>query len=436
MALGKKKIILSAGVSVTVLVTALAVGLGFGLTSSKTVDEGEIFIDAISGNKRSERDLLNNGITADGKTYHVVKENNKLFVVIAKNEKLELTQPQFNLNIIGEESDPETMGGADFKETLRTLPNTPSDLVNENIFNNLGGAIYYGEDYFYSMIYGNIGHVKIINDGYIWGGFKYNRESAQIEKHEALTNGPLKFGTVYSDGHALIDLAVVYEYQEGVKAYIDAITDTQRHNAAVRIRNADSINSKTARDAEILTWKILNQNNQAKVFTRYSSDSLVTMTVNPDVTGIADVVSNQQYLIDAAVADINKPDIDENGKFNITTLACGENNLHGYRAGILYHDDNTKACLIPNADENNLALVNQEVSIELGKLNYKLFNFQGGHIKNPLLNKISTTSELTATPDGYVTLPGITDRVRVQEKTNYVVVPSDIKIELDKAPSS
>ncbi len=76
------------------------------------------------------------------------------------------------------------------------------------------------------------------------------------------------------------------------------------------------------------------------------------------------------------------------------------------------------------------------MEIPLGNTNYQLFDFQGGHIKNSLLNKISTTSELTATPDGYVTLPGITDRVRVQEKTNYVVVPSDIKIELDKVMSS
>ena len=113
-----------------------------------------MFTDLILGKTRSEWYLLNNGITADDKTYHVVKENNKLFVVIAKNKKLELIQPKFDLNIIDEENDTEKMEDSDFDETLQTLLNTTSDLINEDIFNNLDGAIYYGEDNFYSIIYG------------------------------------------------------------------------------------------------------------------------------------------------------------------------------------------------------------------------------------------------------------------------------------------
>ena len=435
MVLGKKKIIIIAGVSTAVLVTALGVGLGVGLSSSTTVDEGEMYLDPISGETRSERDLLNNDITVDGKTFDVIKEGDKLFAVVAKDTNLELTQPQFNYEVDGEGADPDGMGGSDFHETYRTVPATTSNVVNQTVFNNIG-ALYYGENYFFSMVYGSIGHVKILNDGYIWGGFFYNTESEQIEKHEALTNGPLKFGTVYPDGHALIDLAVVHEYQQAWKSYKEATTDADKNAAAERMRNADSDEGKDTRENQELTWKILNTNNQATVFSRYTSESIATIPVNPQTSGTEDVVSSNPDLITRAVSDLNAPNIDANGKFNISTLECGENSIHGYRAYVLYHDDNTKVCIEPVADANGLAVVNQEVSVKLGDLNYRLFNFQGGHIKNPLLNKISTTSELTATPDGYVTLPGITDRVRIQEKTNYVVVPSDIKIELDKAMSS
>ena len=95
-----KKVAIIAGVSAAVLVTALGVGLGIGLSGSTTVD-----------------------ITIDGKTYDVIKEGGKLFAVIAKDEKLELTQPMFNYYV--NYPIEETAGGTDYSETIK-LP-LPSD---------------------------------------------------------------------------------------------------------------------------------------------------------------------------------------------------------------------------------------------------------------------------------------------------------------------
>ena len=440
MALGKKKIAIIAGVSAAVLVTALGVGLGVGLSSSTTVDEGEMYLDPISGETRSERDLLNNDITVDGKTYDVIKEGDKLFAVVAKDERLELTQPMFNYYV--NYPIEQTAGGTNYAETIK-LP-LPSEWSTTPITTTPEFNIYvieykrilsFGEDYFYTMVFGNIGHVKILNDGYIWGGFVYNSDTEKIEKHEALTSGPLKFGTIYPDGHALIDLAVVHEYQIALKEYEDATTDADKNTAAGRMRNADSEEGKTNRDTKQFVWKITHYNGKARVYTRYNSDSVSKIPVNPETTGTGDIAYARPIFVTNVNTNDNPPSVNENGKFSVADLQCTENK-RGYWIQPLYKDDNTKVCIEPDADENQLAEVNQGVNVELGDLNYQLFNFQGGHIKNPLLNKISTTSELTATPDGYVTLPGITDRVRVQEKTNYVVVPSDIKIELEKAMGS
>ena len=427
--LGKKKIIIIAGVSAAVLVTALGVGLGVGLSSSTTVDEGEMYLDPISGETRSERDLLNNDITIDGKTFDVIKEGDKLFAIIPRNTNLELIQPTYHFHLAI--NDDLTAGDPSVDETIKNVPeDDPDKAIIQQALNNLG-IISFGEDYFYTIIFAGVGHVKILNDGFIWGGFHYNQDTDQIEKHEALTNGPLKFGTVYPNGYALIDFAVVNEYQQALKNYDEAANEVDKNTAAERMRNADSRNSKENRDNVEFTWKILNMIGRARLYSNNISESIATLSINPETTGTEDY-----FTIDASISnykfDGNEPNVDENGKFNVSELECGENNdIHGYWPVLLYHDDNTKVCLEPNnADENGLAVVNQEVSVKLGDLNYQLFNFQGGHIKNPLLSGIS------ATPDGYVTLPDITDPVRVQEKTNYVVVPSDLKFELNKAPSS
>ena len=122
LVLKSKKVAIIAGVSTAVLVTALGVGLGVGLSSSSTVDEGEMYLDPISGETRSERDLLNNDITVDGKTYDVIKEGDKLFAVVAKDSSLELTQPSFKyhvktLNLL-------TMGGVNYRETIKEFPSS------------------------------------------------------------------------------------------------------------------------------------------------------------------------------------------------------------------------------------------------------------------------------------------------------------------------
>ena len=442
MALGKKKIAIIAGVSVAVLVTALGVGLGVGLSgSSRTPSalDDVLFNDPIKNQVRNGKDLLINGLTFNNKRFNVVEDDNKLFVVIPKNSHLELTQPEFTFNVGGGSRNNWQMGGPDFPETVKTVPsNGETEIRNQTILDNLD-IISYGEDYFYTIVFASIGHVKIPNDGFIWGGFHYNSETDKLEKHEALTNGPLKFGIVDQNEGALIDLAVVHEYQQAFKNYDEATTDADKNTAAERMRNADSRNGKENRDRVELTWKILNRLGEAILYSRYASESIATLPINPSTSGTEDYFPSDPTIdSDFNRGDSNKPYVDGNGKFSVSELQCDENNdIHGYWPTQLYHDDKTRVCLEPNnVDENGLATVNQEVSVPLGELNYKLFNFQGGHIKNPLLNKISTTSELTATPDGYVTLSGITDRVRVQEKTNYVVVPSDIKIELDKAPSS
>ena len=435
MALGKKKIIIIAGVSAAVLVTALGVGLGVGLSSTTTVDEGEIYLDPISGETRSERDLLNNDITIDGKTFDVIKEGDKLFAVVAKDDRLEVTRPKFKnihfdngSSIIGEDSD--------LGPYIGHLPPVKSeDNFNKPDWETLK-AVYLGSNYFYTIVFANIGQVKITNDGYIWGGFQFNENSNDMELNPVLTNGPLKFGEISANGIGLIDLAVVNEYQEGLKDYNDATSEADRSTAAERMRNADSDNGKQTRDNVKLSWQIVNLENKASFYWHLYPKSILEIPLHIETSGTENVVNSFPYDVGVWSDQENIVDLDENGKFDIDGLSCSTDNTKAFRMVHLVTDDAKILCIEPAIDANNKATVNQAVQIPLGNTNYRLFDFQGGHIKNPLLNKISTTSELTATPDGYVTLPGITNRVRVQEKTNYVVVPSDIKIELDKAMSS
>ena len=134
----KKVMIIAAAVGVTVI--ALGVGLGVGLSSSSSDDEEAMFMDPISNTIRSEHDLLTNGITADGKTYSVVKENNKLFTVIKKNTILELTPPQFTFALkygYGEDFI-FTVGGNNFASTIKEIPNTRVPGISQNTFDTFG----------------------------------------------------------------------------------------------------------------------------------------------------------------------------------------------------------------------------------------------------------------------------------------------------------
>ena len=435
-----KKVAIIAGVSAAVLVTALGVGLGVGLSSDSSrtpsVLDPVLFNDPIKNEVRNGKDLLINGLTFNNKRYSVVEENGKLFAVIKKNSRLELTQPKYNygsrFNNYATE-DAVDIGGENYPPTFREVP-ADAEVIGyaPKIAFDYFDIISFGEDYFYTIIFAGIGHVKILNDGYIWGGFHYNADTSQIEKHEALTNGPLKFGTIDAGGSALIDLAVVNEYQTALAEYKDnTASAAAKATAAERIKKADSEEGKNNRDQAELTWKIMNLSNSAEVGWRYVSENVLKMPLNPDTVNSEDVVSKYPTLFTEEIAYLNAgASVDENGKFDITNLHCGGGDIQGFSTS-LTTDDKKQVCIEPtDVDENGLATINQEVNVPLGNLNFSLFNFQGGHIKNPLLGDIS------ATTDGYVTLPDVTDRVRVQEKTNYVVVPSDIKIELDKAPSS
>ena len=422
----KKVMIITAAVGVSVI--ALGVGLGVGLSSSSPVDEEGIFMDPISNTIRSEFDLLTNGITIDGITYSVVKENNKLFTVIKKNTVLELTKPEFTFSLrygYGEDFI-FTVGGENFPSTIKAIPNTRVPGITQTAFNALG-AIASGENYFYTITWGGIGHVKITNDGYIWGGFYYNTASEKIEKHEALTNGPLKFGTVYPSGRALIDLAVVNEYQQALKEYDSATTEDTKAVAAERMRKADSEEEKNNRDNATLTWKIMNFIGKSTIAWYLYPKSILETPMRPDTTGFEDVTTKYLTLFTNTAYEYYRDDqiLVNNNKFDITNSKCGSNDIKGLRIPLI-NDNQEPICIQPVADENGLADINQEVDVKLGDLNYRLFNFQGGHIKHSLLSNIS------ATPDGYVTLPGIPDPVRVTKQTKTVVLPSDAKIELTR----
>ncbi len=422
----KKVIIIAAAVGVSVI--ALGVGLGVGLSSSSSDDEETMFMDPISNTVRSEHDLLTNGITADGKTYSVVKENDKLFTIVKKNTILELSQPQFTFSLKYGYSEDFifTVGGKNFPSTIKEIPNTRVPLISQNAFDALG-VVASGEDYFYTITWGGIGHVKITNDGYIWGGFYYNSESGKIEKHEALTNGPLKFGTVYPSGRALIDLAVVNEYQLALNEYASATAEDAKATAAERMRKSDSAEGKNNRDHAKLTWKIMNFLSKATIAWLLFPESILETPMRPATTGFEDVAAKYLSLFSNAVYEYYRDDqipVDDN-KFDTTNLKCGNHDVKGLKIPLI-NDNQEPVCIEPVTDENGLADINQDVEVDLGDLNYRLYNFQGGHIKNPLLNNIN------ATPDGYVTLPGIPDPVRVIKKTMVVVLPSDAKIELAK----
>ena len=40
--------------------------------------------------------------------------------------------------------------------------------------NNYLERVMFGRNYSYTIPYALIGHIKIVNDGYIWGGYQYN----------------------------------------------------------------------------------------------------------------------------------------------------------------------------------------------------------------------------------------------------------------------
>ena len=179
------------------------------------------------------------------------------------------------------------------------------------------------------------------------------------------------------------------------------------------MRKADSEAEKPNRDRATLPWKIMNFIGKATVAWFIYPESILETPIRPDTTGFEDVAAKYLSLFSNTVYEFYTDDQIpvNNNKFDISNLKCGKNNIKGLRIPLI-NDNQEPVCIEPVADENGLADVNQEVNVDLGDLNYRLYNFQGGHLKNPFL------SDISATPDGYVTFPGISDPVRVIKKNH------------------
>ena len=405
-ALGKKKIIIIAGVSAAVLVTALGVGLGVGLSSDSSRTPSALddvsFGDPILKQIRKGKDLLINGINYNDQRYSVVEEDGKLYTVIPKGTKLE-TKPTVFFDEINDR----------WNYSITYVGGSGNDVH------------FTGKNHFYTFTYANIGQVWIPNDGYIWGGYKYDGDAEKMVLQEALKDtGPLKFGTISESGLALIDLAVVYEYQLALAEYNEADSDGSRTSAAERIRNADSDVGKEARDNRELTWKIYNSVHKAKIAIKKNARNIADISFNPESNGISNVNVNIS-VTDSTGFGVSLS-VDNNGLFNVTNLKCGTDpNVHGFKLKYFVNDNGEDICIIPAVNENGKARINQEVNVPLGSINLPLLHFSGSVIDHPLLSGISVS------PNGFVNLPGM-DPLRMPEASSSFILPNDVKIEIAK----
>ena len=277
--------------------------------------------------------------------------------------------------------------------------------------------------------YAGIGHVRIFNDGYIWGGYQYNAQSEQIEIHQELEDrGPLKFGTISENGLALIDLAIVYEYQLALDAYNQAASASERTNAAERIRNADSDEGKDERDNRELTWKAYKISIGIINFsTALKPTKISEIPINPTTSSIDDVSTiTQEHLSDG-----NTPKSTGNllRYYETAYLQClitrTNTNVNGFRIHSLVDDNGDEVCLEPRKESGTKAKINSEISIPVGSLNYKLSGFKNSFIDHPLLNHLQVMK------DKKIHLPGISP-IAIPEKSTSFVLPADVKLELTK----
>ncbi len=401
---GKKKIIIIAGVNAAILVTTVAVGLGVGLSldsSASALDDVQ-FGDPINKKLRKGKDLLTNGIRYNDETYSVVEENGKLYSVIPKGTKLDTKPPVMdgiNGNVLWN----------------RTFTRFDHPFISPYI-------IASGKDYFFTFNYAGINYVRILNDGNIWGGYKYNENSDKMVLETPLSDtGPLKFGTISENGLALIDLAVVYEYQLALVEYNEADSDNNRARAAARMRNADSEEGKEVRDSRKLTFKIYNYDNKANISFKQNARNIDEIPFNPVTTG-TNKLDQIQIPVDKGA---DSTPVVTNGLFEITDLKCGNNSLyHGFKLNLFVQDNGDDICIVPTINEDGKAEVNQIVEVPIGLMNYKINNFLKGSIDHPLLNTLIS-------PNGIVSLPGM-DPIKIPEGSHFVILPKDIKVELSR----
>ena len=432
----EKRTIIITAVCSSVIILGIGLGIGFGLgfskASSSVKNDSQKFFDPFLNSTRTKDDLLSNGME-DGRV-SVHEEDGKLFADIIKGRTFNVAPPEYTF--ITGNGITFTAGGSSPRSSIKADDSAIPEFF-ANGFEDIK-EIYLGTDYFYTIVYGKIGHVKILNDGMIWGGYKYDINSNEVILHEALKDsGPLKFGEILENGSALIDLAIVNEYQAALTEFTNADerikgqTQAQeadyaaRDAAKERLKNADNEQDKQTRDRVTLTWKIFNNNGQAALWSKKIASSISEIAYDPTTTDTDPITPNPNLNSFLADED-NHPQIDNAGKFDTTNLECGiDGTINGFVIPKLYDDHGKQACILPTENENK-ALVNQRVSVKLGDLNYKLNNFQGGIIEYPLLRNFR------ATPNGKINLPGL-NSIAVTPQSHTFVLPENLKIELYKA---
>ena len=432
-----KRTIIIIAICCSVLVLGIGLGIGFGLGfskgSSSVKNDSQKYFDPFLNIVRSRDDLLSNGMENGRVSVH--EENGKLFADISQGRTFNLAPPEYTFTTGNGITF--AAGGSSPRPSIKKGASAiPEFFVDA--FKDIE-EIYLGTNYFYTVVYGNIGYVKLLNDGMIWGGYKYDTNSKEVVLHEALKDhGPLKFGEILENGSALIDLAIVNEYQKALIEYTNADerikeatqpedADYDALDAAkARLKNVDNSENKQAREDATLTWKIFNNNGQAAVWSKKIAGSISELPYNPATTGTDPITRNwDNFLTDVK----NYPQVDNAGKFDTTNLKCGmHDSIKGFVLAKLYDDNGKQACLLPEQlqNENNKALINQKVKVSLGDLNYKLKSFQGGIVEYPLLRNFR------ARPNGKVILPGMMP-IEVIPKTHTFVLPKDLKVELHKA---
>ena len=429
----KNKFFIATIASVGVVIIALSFGLGFGLSGSAddiTSPGGTLpangggskdpridyYSDPILEELRDKEDLLANGISWNGEKIEVTEENNKLYATIKQGTRLELSFPEFYDTKFG---NTRHMGGVNYSQTIITPGDDSVTPVIEP------KVEFFGEDYFYTFPFAGIGHVKIQNDGYIWGGYVYNFETEKMELHETLSEGdPLRFGKVFEDGKARIDLGIVAEYQSALNEYNSAANDNVKEQSATRIQNADDPNKRYLR----------GRNNEFRGYVYWYSDR-VWMLTNDKATKVADILIHKETAPDSEtqltalpegyVDEYNHPYTSSSriNTFPKNSLKC--NTGHNFRFIELVNEDFLDICYGPYSYADFLSGNGYANGFFPTNLYYPLYNIKGGFIKHPLLDHFN------ATPDGKVVFPNH-EPIQIDEKSNSFTLPFDLKLELTK----
>ena len=410
----KKFIVIAAAAGIVVLVLSVGLGVGLG-TSGDTTPTGDYYSDPILEKLRDKEDLLANGINWNGEKIKVSEENNKLYATIPQGTRLELSPPEFydtKFEIT------KHMGGDNYPQTIITPGDDSVTPVTKS------KVEFFGEDYFYTFPFAGIGHVKIQNDAYIWGGYVYNFETEKMELHETLSErGPLKFGKVLEDGKARIDLGIVAEYQSALDAYNSAVNDNGKEQNATRIQNADDPAKRYER----------GRNNEISGYVYWYSGR-AWMITNDKATKVADILIHNEVfdslteiaaLPEGYVDEYNHPytNSSQSNAFPKASLKCNTGN--NFRIVELVSEDFLDVCNGPSSYTDFLTANGFANGFFPNDFYYPLYNIKGGFIKHPLLDHFN------ATPDGKVVFPNH-EPIQIAEKSHSFTLPFDLKLELTK----